>query len=111
MLEKNEERWETCPTGAIARLGERLRRGRRRRMLLKASGAVAAASIVGGVLFVQHRHQSTGQLAALTCDEALRFAAAFREGTLDEATRAKVAAHVHHCETCRERFRKLGLVS
>lgn len=96
--------WTACPAGELARLGAR-RRSRRRAQGLTAVALVALGLLVaqrwlaGGVPAVLHPFDPVH--AGMACSAVRAQIDAFVDHSLDEASAARIEAHVEHCPDCR----------
>lgn len=104
-----EGRWEACPPGELGRLGARLR-GRRRRLAVRAGGALAVLLTCVGLWTLNARPRDM-TFAGISCTRVTELAMAYGEGTLEPELRSRVDAHLEQCPRCHERFEEMGLLS
>ena len=105
-----EGRWGACPQGELSRLGARLRGRRRRRIAVRAGGALAVLLTCLGLWTLNARPREN-TFAGITCTRVMELAMAYGEGTLDPDIRTRVRSHVEQCPRCHERFKAMGLIA
>lgn len=113
----DESGWVDCPGGEISGMVDRLARQQKLAVSAKMS-AVAACLLVGaGIWFSlpgtsadptapQQANVPEGeyQFGSMCCSEVAEYAAAFREGTLDEEKSDQIRQHIASCPHCGKEF-------
>ncbi len=105
-----EERWGACPQGELSRLGARLRGRRRRRIAVRAGGALAVLLISVGLWSMQAGRRDN-HFAGISCTRVTELAMAYEGGKLAPDLRRQVLSHVEQCPRCHERFKAMGLIT
>jgi hypothetical protein len=105
-----EGRWGACPQGELSRLGARLRGRRRRRIAVRAGGALAVLlTCVGLWTLIARPRDNT--FAGITCTRVTELAIAYGERTLEPDLRTQVSSHVEQCPRCHKRFKAMRLIA
>jgi len=113
----DESGWVECPGGEISGMVDRLARQQKLAVSAKIS-AVAACLLVGaGIWFAlpdnsgdstapQQANAPEGeyQFGSVCCSEVAEYAAAFREGTLDDEKSGQIRQHIASCPHCGKEF-------
>lgn len=100
----DDGRWDECPSGLLAGMAADLRAQRRRaraRPLIALAGAVLVAVIgyssIAGL---------AGGSSPLNCKETAPLLAEYNQGKLTPTKSVRVAEHLAHCPSCRERYQE-----
>ena len=115
----DESGWVECPGGEISGMVDRLARQQKLAVSAKIS-AVAACLLVGAGIWFSLPGTSADpttprqanvpegeyQFGSVCCSEVAEYAAAFREGTLDEAKSGQIRQHIASCPNCGKAFEK-----
>jgi hypothetical protein len=102
-LVPSDSTWSACPSGELRMLSQRLKRERRARAVLRATGASATAVLtvsLGAWLFVTAAPRA--QAARITCPDVHGCAEQYLAGTLDDNLKARVELHLARCRKCRD---------
>jgi hypothetical protein len=115
----DESGWVECPGGEISGMVDRLTRRQKLAVSARISAVAASLLIGAGVWFslpggsanTTAPHQANTpegeyQFGSVCCSEVADYAAAFREGTLDEEKSAQIRQHIASCPNCGKAFEK-----
>ncbi len=117
MARKNvpeNERWEPCPPGELARMVGRSRLAKQKKAAVR-GGIVSAAVLLLIVSIWQFSPNSGGSPATnfggITCSEVHAAIPDLLNGVLDEPAAKKVTDHLAKCGKCRKEAEKMGWVA
>lgn len=109
----DESGWVECPGGEISGMVDRLARQQKLAVSAKLSALAASLLIGAGVWFSlpsgsadpTSPHQTNApegeyQFGSVCCSEVAEYAAAFREGKLNEEKSAQIRQHIASCPNC-----------
>ena len=109
-MDSNDQQWQPCPPGELAKMVV-ARRARHRRKIIDRAGVVAAGIMaciaIGGFGLGLFTPDAEDGIHTMACSEVLPQLSAYVQGDLSEAARSDIAAHLHHCPSCRTRHEEL----
>jgi len=108
--EKDQDRWERCPPGALTQAvrGVQARqRDRRRARLVAVAGSAVVVLFAAAMIAQQFDSSSTNlpTMTKITCAKVKSLWPDYVAGKLEAAVTDQVDSHLDRCPHCRERFK------
>ncbi|MDP6468073.1 MAG: zf-HC2 domain-containing protein [Pirellulaceae bacterium] len=109
--EQEQDRWESCPPGTLARTVHGIRarqRDRRRAKIVGLTGGAAVLLLAAAIISQQSglAPVESPNLGKITCAKVKSLLPAFIAGRLEAAVTGQVESHLDACPHCRERYEK-----
>ena len=109
--EQEQDRWECCPPGTLARTVHQIRarkRDRRRAKIIGLTGSVVVLLFAAAVISQQFGQAPPNipNMGAITCATLQSLLPAYIAGQLNAAETGQVDTHLERCRHCRERYEK-----
>ena len=102
------ENWDRPPRGKFQQLSSQFVRSRRRQMMLRVGGPVSVAVVLLTVFLLTPRENT---YADVTCTRVQKLAQDYGAGQLSPGLHDQVGRHVAQCDSCKEKYRGMGLIS
>ena len=102
--------WSLLPPGEVARLGEKLRVRKSRRLFLRTPVATVASVLAtgGGIWFLLGRRGDRKfDYGGIACSEVVRQGQEYMEGKVPEPTKSRITEHVALCPRCGPLFKQM----
>lgn len=105
-MNHNDDRWDACPEGELARMVGGLRAGKRKQVVNRAAAVSAVALVVltaVGLTAALLRDGRDGASAAapIACTRVHELLPAYVAETLGPDMMRRISVHLQHCEKCR----------
>ncbi len=110
---EDQQAWETCPPGEIARVAASARSQRqvRRVQAWTLASTVALLAVIGGWQFFRAADPVENAYGGIVCSDVREALPDFVDRQLDEAMAQKVQRHLALCPACRDAAARLGWVA
>ena len=111
MSTSEQDRWESCPPGTLARTVQGIRarqRDRRRAKFVGLTGSVVVLLFAAAIISQQYGQAppKTPNMGEITCATLQSLLPAYLAEKLDAAETSQVETHLERCPHCRERYEK-----
>ena len=104
------DEWSPLPPGEVARLGQKLRGRKTRRVFLRAAVATAASFLAtggGAWLLLGRRGHDESHYGGIACSEVVSQGKDYLEGKVPEPTQSQITEHVAQCPWCGPLFKQM----
>lgn len=102
------DNWDHLPRGKFQQLSSQLVRRRRRQMMLRVGGPVSVVVVLLTALLLTPRENT---YADVTCTRVQQLAQDYGADLLIPEFHDQVVRHVAQCDSCKEKYREMGLIS